>query len=341
MADSPPVTVIIPTRGRLPLLKEALDSVMAQTLGSFEAVVVDDASEDGTSDWLAGQSDEQVTAIVFEEHVGRAAACNRGLEQAQGAMVLFLDDDDRLRVSALELLYSALTGRPEAVGAIGARMLFNERGQRRRVPHPRHHLTRVVWPDLLAGWMTPPGTVLWRTENIRAVGGWNEEIMVGGMGGDRELWLRAARGRSMVCIPDIVLEKRTHSGQWRAREARQIHEQWMRELIDSWPPEDSALAVRLIKVNRMLNDARIAYGNLESRKALSLYWQAFRLAPSVLRSPLLGPGVALGTVKSLTGAITGRMGIVAARRLKRAVQRARGRDVEEIKTRKSLRNHGL
>lgn len=340
-ASSPLVSVIIPTRDRLALLKEAVDSVMAQTLPSFEALVIDDASSDGTGEWLAGQSHQPVTAIVSKEQIGRALACNRGLEQAHGELVLFLDDDDRLRPSALELLYSALVKYPDAVGAIGARVLFNERGQRRELPHPRHRLMRVVWPDLLAGWMSPPGTILWRTEAIRAVGGWNEQIMVGGMGGDRELWLRAARRRTMVCIPDIVLEKRTHSGQWRAVDARQVQEQWMRKLIDSWPPEDRAVAVRLSRVYRMLNDARIAYGNLKPREALVFYGQAIRTAPAVLRSPLLAPQIVRGVAKSLIGYLTGRRAVLMARRAKASIRRALGRDVKEVKGPRSRTGAGL
>jgi glycosyltransferase involved in cell wall biosynthesis len=335
---SPLVSVIISTRDRLSFLKEAVGSVMAQSLPSCEAVVVDDASSDETAAWLAGQSDERLTPIILEHHRGRSVACNRGFEQAHAELVLFLDDDDRLRPSALEQLSSALVEHEDAIGAIGARVLFNERGER-RLPHPRRRLVRVVWPDLLAGWMSPPGTILWRSQAIRAAGGWNEQIMVGS-GVDRELWLRAARGRPMVCIPEIVLEKRAHGGQWRALDARDQQERWMQALIDSWPPEDRAVAVRLSTAYRMLNDARIAYGNLETRAALVLYGKAIRAAPSLLRSPLMAPRIARGAAKSLAGVLTGRKGVLIARRAKASIRHALGRDVEEVKMRKSLHDPG-
>jgi hypothetical protein len=62
----PPPVVNIRTRGQLPVVTEVLDSVFADH-PFIEAVVLDDASPEGTDDWLAGQSDNQVTVTVFEE----------------------------------------------------------------------------------------------------------------------------------------------------------------------------------------------------------------------------------------------------------------------------------
>lgn len=331
---APLVSVIIPTRDRLAFLKQAVGSVLAQTLSSCEAVVVDDASSDGTSEWLAEHGSERLTVVACEEHWERAIARNRGLEKARGQFVLFLDDDDRLRPSALGKLRTALAQNPDAIAAAGARVLFNEQGHVRRVRHPRRSLVRQVWTDLLAGWMSPPGTVLWRANVIRDAGAWNEKIT---LSGDQELWLRASMRGPIAFVPDVVLEKRTHGGQWRALEIREVHEQWRRAYMEGLPTKRRFLALRLSTMNRLLNDARIAYGNLDSRQAVFNYWQAFRLAPSILRSPLLGPEIARGIAKSIAGAIIGKKGVLAARWTKRALRRALGRDVEEVKIRKSLR----
>lgn len=335
---SPLVSVIIPTRDRLAFLKEAVDSVLTQTLSSCEAVVVDDASSDGTADWLAVRQGQRVTVVRLDEHVERAVARNRGFEKARGKYVLFLDDDDRLRPTALANLHSALRQDPASIGAVGALVLFDALGNRRRLRHPRRSIKRMVWTDLLAYWMPPLGTALFRTDALHIVGGWNEEITVSG---DRELFVRLSRCGPAILVPHVVLDKRTHGGQWRAVEIREIQERWVRAHIDTLPSRERERALRLTRTYRLLNDARIAYANFESRKAISLYWQAVRQNPSLLQSPLLRPVIAVGAAKSCAGVVTGRRGRQAARRVKRSLGRILRRDVEEVKTRRSLEDPEL
>src|SRR5436305_4220556 len=107
------LTVVIPTRDRLALLREAVASVQAQESSSWGLIVVDDASSDGTAAWVDGVGDPRVSCIRLDERLERSAARNRGLAAAAGSAVLFLDDDDRLRPSALRRLSHALDRAPE------------------------------------------------------------------------------------------------------------------------------------------------------------------------------------------------------------------------------------
>jgi GT2 family glycosyltransferase len=89
------VSVVIPTfqrRERLARLLEAL-AAQDQPFGEVEVIVVDDGSSDGTRDWLAGAGRHLVTRAVEQPHLGPAAARNRGIAEAVGPLVLFLDDD--------------------------------------------------------------------------------------------------------------------------------------------------------------------------------------------------------------------------------------------------------
>jgi glycosyltransferase involved in cell wall biosynthesis len=327
-ATKPLVSVIIPTRDRLALLKEAVGSVLAQTLHSCEVVVVDDTSSDGTAGWLAEREGERVIAVVLDEHRERSFARNKGLEAARGLFVLFLDDDDRLVPSALAKLTSAVRRYPGSVGAVGARVLFEEGGNRRRVPHPRWSFKRNVWTDLLAGWTCPPGAILWKAEIMRDAGGWNEEVAGSE---DYEFWLRLSPRGPLAFIPSAVLEKRTHSAQRRrgVNAHRENVERWRTKYIDGLPAGEQRVARRLLETSRLLNDARGAHGELESRKALSLYWQAIRLSPSVLTSPLLGPQIARTAAKSFAGLMVGRNGLSRARQTKQTLARALRRSVAE------------
>jgi glycosyltransferase involved in cell wall biosynthesis len=87
------VSVIIPTYNRLPMLKEAVDSVLAQNFEDFELIVVDDGSTDGTADEIKRYGG-RVKLLRVPQNRGVSVARNRGILQARGKYVAFLDSDD-------------------------------------------------------------------------------------------------------------------------------------------------------------------------------------------------------------------------------------------------------
>ena len=129
--DQPLVSVVMPAYNAEPYLADALDSALAQTHRQLEIIVVDDGSTDGTPDVLARYADEPRVRAVRQENAGPAAARNRGLAEAQGQYVAFLDADDLWaphkleeqlalfrRSGALGLVYSLRHGR-----------ILNDRGE--------------------------------------------------------------------------------------------------------------------------------------------------------------------------------------------------------------------
>ena len=89
----PKVSVIIPTYNRLPMLKEALDSVLSQDFDDFELIVVDDGSTDGTAEVIKGYGG-RVKLLQYPENRGVSAARNQGILKARGKYIAFLDSDD-------------------------------------------------------------------------------------------------------------------------------------------------------------------------------------------------------------------------------------------------------
>jgi glycosyltransferase involved in cell wall biosynthesis len=85
-------SVIIPTYNRSALLREALDSVFAQTFTDYEAIVVDDGSTDDTHEVIAGYGDR--VRFYRQENRGPGEARNLGIQNATGKYVAFLDSDD-------------------------------------------------------------------------------------------------------------------------------------------------------------------------------------------------------------------------------------------------------
>jgi glycosyltransferase involved in cell wall biosynthesis len=91
---SPLFSVIVPVFNRKELLIRAIDSVLAQTFSSFEIIVVDDNSTDGTMEFIQGLQNDKIRILSNTKTKGASGARNTGLEIAKGEWVAFLDSDD-------------------------------------------------------------------------------------------------------------------------------------------------------------------------------------------------------------------------------------------------------
>jgi glycosyltransferase involved in cell wall biosynthesis len=91
---TPEVSVVIPTRNRSRLLALTLRTVLGQRDVDLEVVVVDDGSADDTAELVAALADPRIRLVRHDRPQGVSAARNRGIAEAGGAWVAFLDDDD-------------------------------------------------------------------------------------------------------------------------------------------------------------------------------------------------------------------------------------------------------
>src|SRR6185437_11144924 len=95
------VSVVIPTYNSGPLVTEAVESVLAQTLPAAEVLVVDDGSTDDTPERLAAYGER--IRYLPQANQGVAAARNRGIREATGDLIAFLDADDVWHPRKLEI----------------------------------------------------------------------------------------------------------------------------------------------------------------------------------------------------------------------------------------------
>lgn len=101
----PQISVITPTKNRLKLLGEAIDSVQAQTLQDWEHIIVDDGSDDGTAEEVQKRAKSDPRIRYFQrngEKEGANTCRNIGITQSSAELILFLDSDDLLRPGCLE-----------------------------------------------------------------------------------------------------------------------------------------------------------------------------------------------------------------------------------------------
>lgn len=112
-----------------------------------ETIVVDNASDDGSADFLAPAADERCILLGNPDNRGFAAACNAGAEKAKGRFLLFLNPDARLETGALTACLDAFAREPDC-GVLGGKVLNNDgsfqKPCRRRFPTPKRSLARFL-----------------------------------------------------------------------------------------------------------------------------------------------------------------------------------------------------
>src|ERR1700757_2942473 len=99
MPSRPAVSVITPTKNRLKLLLETMDSVAAQSFDAWEHLIVDDGSDDGTPAVVArrADTDQRVRYILRTGNKPGANVCrNLGISESRADLIVFLDSDDLL-----------------------------------------------------------------------------------------------------------------------------------------------------------------------------------------------------------------------------------------------------
>ncbi|TLY35205.1 MAG: glycosyltransferase family 2 protein, partial [Nitrospirae bacterium] len=92
--NHPTMSVCIPTRNRMEMLREAIESVLVQTFDDFELIISDNASTDRTEDVVGAFHDGRIRYVKLERDVGAIGNFNHCLGMARGRYVCILNDDD-------------------------------------------------------------------------------------------------------------------------------------------------------------------------------------------------------------------------------------------------------
>lgn len=183
----PSVSVIIPTYNRRDFLAEAVASVQSQTYRDWELIVVDDGSEDGTRGMV--ESLPGPLRFISQEHRGVSAARNRGLAEARGEWIAYLDSDDLWHPRKLEIQVRYVESHPEAVVTYTDE-IWIRRGVRvnQRARHRKY--SGDIFAYCLSLCIVSPSSALLRKDVLARAGGFDEDFPVCE---DYDLWLRLSR----------------------------------------------------------------------------------------------------------------------------------------------------
>ncbi len=203
----PKVSVIIPTYNRAHFLSKAIESVLQQTFGDFELIIVDDGSIDNTNEVVASYHDRRII-YYQQEKQEKGAARNRGVALSQGEYITFLDDDDWYMPRKLEIQTQALDERPDVGMVISGWDRVDEKGNVVRSECPWLHHPQPVFKDWLFAAMAHVAAVLIRRDWFQQVSGFDDKLLTAE---DTDLWFRLAlAGCPVAWVKEIVFKQRLH-----------------------------------------------------------------------------------------------------------------------------------
>jgi glycosyltransferase involved in cell wall biosynthesis len=245
------VTVVIPTRDRLPLLRRTLASVLRQRC-SLEVVVVDEASSDGTAAWLAAHPDARVRTIRHSSPLGVARARNDGIDAARGEWLAFLDDDDLWAPSKLGSQLDALARDPRAEWSVGGAVSVDE--QFRLLRFDDAPPSGRIGPEMLKSNCIPGGAsgVMARAELVRRVGGFDTGLSTCA---DWDLWIRLAFAAPIASVHRPLVAYLVHRRAMTVNVARNARE--TKQISDKYRVERERYGVQVDEAEHALWRARI------------------------------------------------------------------------------------
>ncbi|MDE6269442.1 MAG: glycosyltransferase, partial [Muribaculaceae bacterium] len=193
MTATPEISIIVPVYKVEKYLREALDSILAQTFTDWECILVDDGSPDA----CGAICDEYAAAdprfrVIHQTNGGQGAARNAGINECRAPYVTFVDSDDTVRPKYLARLHELITGYGTDMAEVGFTKLFRHRGWDIR---PVEHITQLnqkeIINELLLSKMLP--SYVWakifrrecigpdfaegmKFEDITALASWAEKI---------------------------------------------------------------------------------------------------------------------------------------------------------------------
>jgi teichuronic acid biosynthesis glycosyltransferase TuaG len=229
------VSVLTTTYNGERFVGEAIESVLSQTYGEVEEIVVDDASEDGTREIIReyARRDERVRVLEFDERRGPTRRRNDALAAARGSYLAWLDHDDLFLPRKLELQVAALEGDPGAGFAYGQFERFDhDTGEvlERSALRPDGELLRRLY---LEGCFIASSTVTIRRAALERRGLRFRDTHAS-FGDDHFLWLGLALDWRALLVDEVVTRVRMHDANESTRLGRENTTLWSVHLLEEF-----------------------------------------------------------------------------------------------------------
>jgi glycosyltransferase involved in cell wall biosynthesis len=273
------ISVVLPVHNHAQFIRRAVESVWAQNRSDVEILIVDDGSTDDPETVVNALSRDGEVRFFRQDNAGAASARNRGIAEASGEWIAFLDADDVWLPGKLAAQFDAMEKGGADFGFTDSRLRF-ENGEERELPCPVSD--RPLMHQLLTGNLFGTPTVVVRRRCFEIVGLFDEQLRTGE---DWDMWLRLAsafthvwlqqplslvRAASDAKFPVVVFEQCTRRVLERLFSCKHLAEKWpevraKRRLIYAW--HYSVLAKSYLRERRVVDFFRLASQAIASHPA--------------------------------------------------------------------------
>jgi len=206
---NPLISIVIPTYNHAHFLRIALDSIRSQSFTDWEAIVVNNLSEDGTIALVESYDDPRIRLVNFANHGIIAAGRNHGVSLAKAPFVAFLDSDDCWYPEKLQRSMDKLT---QGYDLVCHAEVWVGPGERRRTVNYGPEARATYENLLLEGNCISTSAVLVRREWLERTGGFSDqpEFVTAE---DYDLWLKLAHGGAKIgFLHEVLGEYQIHEG---------------------------------------------------------------------------------------------------------------------------------
>lgn len=190
-------------------LREAIESILAQTFRNFEFIIIDDASIDNSWEIIDdyGRQDQRVKLFKNEKNLGLTKSLNKGLRLARGLYIARQDADDISLSNRLERQVSILDSRPDVVLVSSDIEVVDAEGKSIRVEKRSCSAELVSWYLTFYNHIGGHSQVVFRRKTASELNGYSESCRYSQ---DYELWCRLDKVGQLYILPEVLHKLRRH-----------------------------------------------------------------------------------------------------------------------------------
>ena len=258
------ISVVIPTFNRLIYLERAIKSVLNQTISVNEIIIVDDGSDDGTSEFV--HSNYPNIKYIFQSNSGVSAARNTGIKAASSNWIAFLDSDDAWVTNKIQKQITELELNPE-MNFCHSNEIWIRNGKEIKQKNTHKKFGGFIFNKCLDKCRISPSTVICRKSLLIKLNGFDEDLAICE---DYDLWLRITSDNPVIYIEKpLIIKYGGHQDQL-SRNSEGIESYHIKSLekllMQDFPSEH-----RIAMENMLINKLKIYANGAKKRGRVNIY----------------------------------------------------------------------